>query len=85
MTAEIFPKTWVQCVDARGCDDILRLNGVYYVEAIEPCYDPETEQVVYDGAVLSGIEHLAFNPRRFKPLGGDKAQARRVERATAPA
>ena len=85
MTAQIEPKTWVQCVDAQGAGQYLRRDGVYYVEALEPCWDRDAEAVVFDCAVLSGIPEVGFNVKRFAPLGGNSSQIERKARVSEPA
>lgn len=85
MTAQIEPKTWVQCVDALGVEEWLTANGVYYVESLEPCYDVVTESVVFGAVVLSGIEGVGFKVKRFRPLGGNSSQIERKARVSEPA
>lgn len=72
MSAEITPKSWVQCINAAGTFGLLTEGAVYYVVRIALGVDDEGE--LHFGVVLAGFpEGGCFNPARFRPLGGHKA------------
>lgn len=77
---EIARHTWVQCVDDAGCEAFVRKDGCYYVEEIQPAWDSKSQSIVLRSLVLAGIADVAFEPKRFKPLGPGPAREAKVER-----